>query len=498
MWLRSGSTLLALAMLVGVPPSARADVAAELLPLVPEDANALVIIRVQKLLDSPRAQREKWREKQDADFLAGSVSIGTWFDTVVRGAKVTAAEPGGVWSVGLAMLPGNVSLDAISEQVNGHAERIAGKPVIVSPRGYFASLAPGVVGVMSANAPRQDFARWLRRSSLTGPPKLSSYLLTASNDSTADILVAVDTLDAPSPAVLRERLAKNAVLKGRDDDQRALYDLLVGMRGFQLAIDVEDKTQATLTFTFSSKVTSHAELLKPILIELLDDAGAAIDELRDAEVRMTGSTLTLGFALTDAGLRRVMSLVPMPTLPVANSAGGSGSSKTADLAASRKYYSDLNRLLTDLERLNRTAKDYRKTSTWHDAYAKRIDELPIVGVDAELLDYGAGVAQKLRLLASSLRGTKIDLAALQAKTQYSVSVSPIYGPAGSFTAGNNYTPAPWEVSSNLDQVREAQAEAVAKGASQREQVWQAIQSDKQKIRNRMAEKYQVDFDKAGK
>lgn len=491
------------ALVVGVlaswPLPARADeVVSALLPYVPEEANMLAVIRVRRLLDSPRGQSENWRARQGADFLAGAVNIGTMFDTIVRAAHVTPAEPGGTWAIGLALRPQGLSLETVARAVKGRTEQVAGRPIVASSRGYFAELTSDVVGVMSANAPRQDFARWVRRAGSSSQPSLSPYLAAAASENAADILVAVDTLDAPNPPVLRERLAANPILKGRSDDQRALYNLLVGLKGFRLAITVSQNTSAAMTFDFSSPTTPQAALLKPILIELLEDAGAAIDELKDAQVSLEPNSAVLSFTLTDAGLRRVMSLVPQATMSYSRSAAQGSKENAADVAATRKYYRETNRLVADLQRANRTAKDYQKTAAWHDSFARRIEQLPVVGVDPEMLDYGAGVAQKLHMLAASLRGTKVDLAALQAGAQYNVQVSPVYGPAGVFTAGNTYMPAPWEVSSNLADVRSRQAEAVAQGASQREQIWQSLEAAKVRIRNRMAEKYHIDLDQPGK
>lgn len=479
-----------------VSPLHADDVVSALLPFVPEEANTVVIIRVKRLLDSPRGLQENWRAKQDAEFLAGSVSIGTWFDTIVRGSHVTPAQPHGTWSVGLTLRPAMFSLDAVERVIKGDVEQIAGRPTIVSRRGYFAELTPDVLGVMSANAPRQDFARWVRRSASPGPARLSPYLMAAAGDDSPDILVAVDTLDAPNPPVLRERLASSPVLKGKTNDQIALFKLLVGLQGFRLAINVSDTTNAAMTFDFSTPTTPQAALLKPILIELLEDAGAAIDELRDAQVSLESKSAVLRFTLSDAGLRRVMSLVPMPTMSYVQPPSSSASAKptTADVPASRRYYKAVNRLVADLQRLNRNAREYQKTATWHDSYAKRIEQLPVVGVDPDMLTYGADIARKLHMLAASLRGTKVDLAALQAQTQYSVHVSPIYGPAGWVTP-SGYTPAPWEVASNLGDVRAQQAQAVAAGSNDREQIWRSIEADKVRIRNRMAEKYNIDIDK---
>lgn len=469
----------------------------DLLPLIPGSANALVIVRARQLLDSPRGQKENWRAKREADFLAGSIGVPPSVDVIVRGAHITPAQPTGTWSVGLIPRPPELNIDVIARHEQGQQETIDGKPCVLSRRGYFAELTPGVLGVMSADAPRQDFARWLRASASGGPSRLSTYLLSAAADNSAQILLAIDLRDMPNPLLLRERLASNPALKGRTSDQAALSKLIMSVQGCRLAIRVTDATTASLTFDFADDVVPQAVFLKPVVIEMLEDMGAVLDELRDAQVTSSGKSVALDFSLTDQGLRRIMSLVPMP-LVNRPASPGPGAKGAADVTASRNYYRQVSRLLTDLQRLNRSAREYQKTALWHDNYAKRIAELPVVGVDPELLDYGADVVQKLRLLAASLRGTTIDLETIQTKAKYQVNVSPFYGPAGSFRGTAGYVPAPWEVSTNLAEVRSQQAEAAARGASQREQIWQILENETIRIRNRMAEKYSADFNRSAK
>ena len=45
---------------------------------------------------------------------------------------------------------------------------------------------------------------------------------------------------------------------------------------------------------------------------------------------------------------------------------------------------------------------YRSTKLWYDRYAKQVEELPILGVDKELLDWGAMVARTMREMSSGV------------------------------------------------------------------------------------------------
>ncbi|MFN7768405.1 MAG: hypothetical protein ACK5UC_14475, partial [Planctomycetaceae bacterium] len=104
---------------------------------------------------------------------------------------------------------------------------------------------------------------------------------------------------------------------------------------------------------------------------------------------------------------------------------------------------------------------------------------------------------RLRALAASLRGVAVKVRTAQGQLVVDYTVTPGqvggWGEGGMWWGGATYTPSTWRATSNLEQVRQKQAEAIEQGSDQREQIWQAIEADRQTIRQKMMTAYGEDF-----
>jgi len=69
----------------------------------------------------------------------------------------------------------------------------------------------------------------------------------------------------------------------------------------------------------------------------------------------------------------------------------------------------------------RDSKSISQTKVWFDKYARKIERLPILNVDPEMLDYGALVAKGLRAAAGSVTQMGISSAARQKQVQGSTA-----------------------------------------------------------------------------
>jgi hypothetical protein len=67
-----------------------------------------------------------------------------------------------------------------------------------------------------------------------------------------------------------------------------------------------------------------------------------------------------------------------------------------------------------------------------------------------------------------------------------------WGP-GAWFGGATYTPSTWHATSNLQEVRAKQAEAIQQGADEREQIWQAVEADRDQMRRKMLAAFGEDF-----
>ena len=484
-------------------PAPGAESIDELLNTVPADANVLMVVRVQDVLKSPKAVKEEWAKKQGEAWQAGADAIPPFLTDLVRAAHLHLEDSSLGWSMGVARTIPSANLNRVAEHHSGVLERIGKNQVVKTPKNsYFALLGPKVVGVLTP-AYRQDASRWLRFAMTNKNPQLSAYLAGAAKNA-SPVMIAVDTEDMLDPEALKAWLSSTKTLEGKPGKVTSVASIYNQLRGITLAVNITEQTTFTLTLNFGVPVGIHGPEIKQTLIEYLNDSGAGFSELDQAEVSAKGSDVTLTAPLTDVGLRRIFSL-----LVTANPGGGHAETAAtppvpqAELdakkakTASQRYMASVEQVVNDLSTRNARATDYQRTAVWHDQSAKQIDNLSIKDVDPALTEYGRILAQRLRALAASLRGVAVKVRTAQGQLVVDYTVTPGqvggWGEGGMWWGGATYTPSTWRATSNLEQVRQKQAEAIEQGSDQREQIWQAIEADRQTIRQKMMTAYGEDF-----
>ena len=122
-------------------------------------------------------------------------------------------------------------------------------------------------------------------------------------------------------------------------------------------------------------------------------------------MQIKGKSIVMQGNFSTDGLRRVFSVVELPSAKFSmlkDSAEPMDDSTPESLIreSSLTYFSSVDVLLKDLKRELRGNK---AVSAILERYAGRIDRMPILNVDEDLLDYGSGIAQTLRAIALSRR-----------------------------------------------------------------------------------------------
>ena len=95
-------------------------------------------------------------------------------------------------------------------------------------------------------------------------------------------------------------------------------------------------------------------------------------------------------------------------------------------------------------------------------------------------------AVRLRAIAASLRGEVVDVANLEKKIGYGVSVGT--------APGWGWRPQPFVwIDTNQAQIRARQQEAIEKGETTRQEIWKTIETQTADIRSRMGQKLKTAF-----
>ena len=474
-----------------------------LLRRVPESSNTLAVVRLDALLKSPRGVRESWTDKYKLGYLNGAVRIPPMVKTVVMASHYHADDPTRAITIAAALLnkKDRLSMQDIAAAEGGTIETVAGRPVVRTRRDTLVvELAPGLMGAMHP-ASRQELAGWIRFCDRNREPVVSGYLSRAASEGRgAPIQLAIDLQDIVDPKAVHSWLPHCKTLRGKQGPFEALEELIKGLKGARFTARVADNTTGEVFLDFSKPVGDNAGYMKELFMESLGEIGAYLDDFSNSKVRTEnqGMTVVLKADLSDDTLRRIVSLIHMPmTDPeeakvVTTSPGAKG-----DLGATERYYDAIEKMLNDLRKKSKKSEDnnqdsdeYTKSALWHQTYARKISELPRKDVDPEMLEYGAEVAQKLDALSNSLRGIPLKVDLLQKQAYYYAYTPPVI--YGRFARGVSV---PTYTDTNLPEIREKQNTAISEGEGDRKQIWQSLDEAKYRIRRRMSDKFQTNFDR---
>jgi hypothetical protein len=489
---RSLSTLIAVFLfgMTAVPSAYSADPATLQWMSFPEPCNAVALIQMRKLVKSPLGKKEKWADEVRRSYAEGLLSAPPWVKQVVRATAVGSSMQGmpstfSIYSMDQASVIGDIAKHELS-----HSERIAGSFAVLSRRNvYYVQLAPGLLGTVQP-ANRQAVSRWVRSRSEGNGAEISPYLKrTLETSDSAQIVIAVDLKDLLEQRQIRKWLASAPQLSSIQNPD-ALASLITSILGARLSVDVTDTIAGHLRLDFDSPVGSNARGLQAAVLQWLDDAGARIEVLGGAKAIISGNSLSFSAPLDERGLRRLLSLIQSPHLPMEQTEAANAGPPQPNAIASSGYYNSVCDLLNALIRESRNSTSYDKTALWHEKFARKITDLPMAGVDPELLNWGHDVSGKLLALASSLRGVPVEVNQLEKSIRFNATTYYRWY-ANSAESGPLYFPSWVQGQSNLGDVRAQQEDLVAKNADQRAAIWNMMRDETAQIAQKMEYKYQI-------
>ncbi len=482
-WLLSG-----LFLLVATGP-ARANYY-ELLRRAPESANTLIMIDVERMLLSPIAMREKWRDKGNSEegrlihfppnavryMLASKVDFVGNFDNL--------------WDVALIETPESVSLPYLARAEGGYLDKLEDQEIAFSPRNaFFVSLKPTILGV-SFPANRQDLGRWLRSLKRNEKPQISEYLQNAVTlaHGKDHMVIAMDMGDLLTARVVRERLRGATSLAGKQVDLDTLTKVFTSMKGVTLTVEATGRLNGKIRVDLGESPTPVKGVARVLILEALERNGMLLEEMKDWRFVSEAKAVTLEGRLTTKGLRTLTDLIPFPVATVdlkgaqskepSPTPANSASTQDSKVAASKQYFQHISLRLQDLRTEVKGAQKTKFAQKMLNDAALEIDRLPVLNVDEELLAYGAGVSASLRDMRNLSKNAQLDYAYRYASIQGNAG----YG-YGGFYGGGSVVGA--TTSTHRQETAVLQSNELA--------VLTMLQEKTAEIRKKMTAKYQVEF-----
>jgi len=254
-----------------------------------------------------------------------------------------------------------------------------------------------------------------------------------------------------------------------------------------------------------------AAIAKPLFLHVLERRGLSIEEFEDWKYEVKGKQVTLEGNFTASGLRRIFSTFDRPpgfqATPEEEKPTTTKVSKEEQMGqASLAYYKSVQQLLKDLKGRKSQGGTYTTGSIaqWCTNYARKINNLPLMNVDPEMIDYGTKTAQTLLQVAAALNGGNVQ-GGIDARNSapvyntYSNTNVYGYGYRGGWFGGGTvplgYTNSAAVVNTLATQAERdnIKANARAQSSKQARELFTNIDALTAEIRPKMVQKYQLEF-----
>jgi len=469
----------------------------ELLMKVPQYSNALVAIDVDAVEQSPLAIKEHWADKHEQAFTSRPMMLPPEASRLVIAAHLRPEEQlQAMWELAVMDMSEPLSMKSIARAEGGYVDTINGLEAAWTPSdAYFVELSDQELGMMFP-ANRQYVSRWADYARTNNGVLISDYLRQAaySVGPAGQIVMAIDLKDMVQPHRIRETLGESPAVTSKMIDIETLVPVLTSLQGVTLNVNVTDTAHGVLRVDFGQDVSALKPIAKPLFLEALDKWGAAIEDFNSWDVTVGDTYVKLEGDLSTGGLRRVFSILEIPTTKFSTLAEQTSGQPPAPgensdslmIQSSKAYYSSVSTLIDDLKTSLRDNRDNQ--SVWMDRYARKIDRLPILNVDQKLLEFGVNVAESFRNMALAKRGANVSAGVRKSgvykEYQYSGTN---YALPGDYYYGYGTSQTTAQVKNQIDRQEQSKALEV------RFTEFKEIEDARSTLRVEMTQKYMTEF-----
>jgi hypothetical protein len=474
-----------------------------LLARVPSTANSLTMIDVSKVFASEMAVRLGWRQEHARKFDASPSMLPPTTEQFIWASELDLKYMNPIWQVAAMNLSQDLSMEKLARWIRGERDMVAGLEAVATPRGgMVVKFSQREYGVIKPGN-RQKAARWISESGRNREQSssLSPYLAFVVADPTrtgADLLKAIDLTDALDRPSIRAALNNSQVVKQAGLNPDEVADLLAGVRGLTVGVQFADRAAGKFVVDFKGSVAVLGQSAKPLLLEVLAEAGASFDELPSWTLTLGDRQFALQGEMTESGLRRLFSFLETDAAVVdqgTQDAGGADIQASASEIGSltREYFRSVTKFLDDLSG-ERGANSYGTIALWFEKYARRIEALPILNIDPDMLSYSASVVSHFRGAADSIRAGGIKTGARTAQiSSADYGYGNDYGYYGYpvFSGSTNYAVGRAQAA-EADRRAIRAEERAASSLDARGHVSQ-VKDESSAIRRQMTERYQMEF-----
>ena len=450
----------------------------DLMLRVPGAANSLVLIDVDGVYGSPMAIKQGWKATFERKWSEQPILLPPEAKRFVLASHLDPLNNlRSTWEVAIVDLANPIPMNTIARAEQGYLDSIGSTPVVWTPsHAYFVQLDSQILGIVYPDD-RQAAARLISLGQTGQLAPLSPYLRAATKKlrNAGQIVLAVDLTDVAQPHRIDRMLRESKLLEDKNVSPSVVAQALSSLKGVTVTINFESQPLTEARIEFGSNIRAIKPIAKDLVLMAMSRVGIPIDDTKGWKVTVDGDTITIRGILTEKGLRQISRFLELPTSKFSTLAKESESKvdpMKATVDASLRYFKTMEKLIDDLRGgLNTDAK-----TVWYEKTARKIDDMPILHVDEELLAFGANTAKALRETAEQGRNVG------RANSANQVAAIASYG---NYYDGYGY--------SSAQQYPVMQIQANNASSQNRTRGMQSLNNGLGDIRRKMTKKYQVEF-----
>lgn len=457
---------------------------------VPQGANAIMAIDVAKTLTTPLAKKNGWDRKLTDGGADRPLYLPPEADKLLSAAQIDITRNFTKnWSVSLFGLTESIPIGVVARLEGGYVDKIEDVDVAWLPSDAYVMKTGETTLIMQAPANRQAAARWIESQKNSQAMQVSDYLgvALAAMNRAPHVVMALDSSNAIQRHRVEQQLQQSGFLEKHSLNMEQVAGLLASLQGAVLEITFTDKVNAMVRIDFAQSVPFNKTVAKALVLATLETKQMSLPGIDSMSFSVADKSIVLEGELPMDSLRRLLSLMePASTkfssLKDANVEQPSGDDMAKNSLA---YFQATQSLMKDLRQ---KAGSYNSDAFWIDTYANKIDKLPILHVDSDLLNYGENLSETLRVMSGARRTARLQGGAA-ARSDLSQGTITNYGYNGYGYRNFSYS----GPRSRETEAGNAIANAAASGTAVKLQGWQLIDNATQEVRRGLTERYNIEF-----
>jgi len=466
----------------------------DLLNRAPENANSLIYVDLMGLRTCQFGTKQGWAKQNERDFNGGASGIPPCAQQILIASYLDPSTLEKTWDVTLLKLDTPVTPVQLARREAGEID--AKDPdLITSPRNaFFTVFDPTLVGARSP-ANRQEMARWRRFAAKSTGPVVSPFLQQAMKAADGkQILLAVDLTDVLDSPGVRARLKNARALLGRKVDLDDLTNLIVTLKGITLTVAAGTALEGEMRVEFGIRPNAMSAFGGPLVAEALGAAGFDVEDIVKWDFKIEDNAVVLRGKFPETGLRSMLMPLTPTVLTPASSAAEKTESNDPKAYTSQKYFRSLKTMLDELQE-GKNNRSQSRIAYLYKEYSRKIDELPVLNVDPELLKFSASVSLTVRELSNQARLQDRKGTALASNISEGMVTTPnayqFYGGGPGWSYQFSAPSYDWQ--SNRQQITNMMALGNLSESARRNETWKTVNNETAKLRQALTAKYNIEF-----